>query len=106
MVGKAQLDGLSSLFLLLSMESIGLPHLQVIRATTSQIPCHLLQFEGSPQVDGGPLVGRLRAHFCEFTIYSWEPESGQMPEDLLPVTEHSIYICLHSEGHRLNRLPP
>ena len=70
MVGKAKLNGLSPLFLLLSMESIGLPHLRVTRATTSLIPCHLLQFEGTPQFDGGPLVRRLRAHFCEFTIYS------------------------------------
>ena len=98
MVGRAKLNGLSPLFLLLSMESIGLPHLQVIRATTSQIPCHLLQFEGSPQFDGGPLVRRLRAHFCEFTIYSLEPESSQMPGDLLPQGPYkAFYLFLFAQ---------
>lgn len=98
MVGKAQLDGLSPLFLLLSMESFGLPHLHVIRTITSQILSHLLQSEGSPQFDGGPLVRRLRAHFCEFTIYSLEPESGQMPGDLLlqgPYRTFYLFLFAH-----------
>lgn len=49
-VEKAQLDGLSPLFLLFSMESTGLPHLSVIRDTTPQIPSRLLQTERSPRL--------------------------------------------------------
>lgn len=98
MVGKAKLNGLSPLFLLLSMESTGLPHLRVTRTTTSLIPCHLLQFEGTPQFDGGPPVRRLRAHFCEFTIYSLEQESGQMPRDLLPRGPYrAFYLFLFAQ---------